>query len=55
MSDTVETVKISAPDVPGGYIVINKSDLKPDDTIYGSADSDGTENPDIKKPRGRKG
>ena len=25
--ETVETVKIAAPHVPGGHIVINKSDL----------------------------
>lgn len=34
MSDTIETVKIAAPDVPGGFIIINKGDLKPGDKIY---------------------
>lgn len=34
MSATVETVKIDAPHVPGGFIIINKSDLKPGDKLY---------------------
>ena len=31
----IETVKIVREDAPGGYVVINKSDLKPDDVLYG--------------------
>lgn len=31
----VATVRIAAPDVPGGFIVINESDLLPEHEIYG--------------------
>lgn len=34
MSEPIETVKIVREDVPGGYAVINKEDLKPEDVIY---------------------
>ena len=30
----IETVKIVRPECPGGYAVINKADLKPDDVIH---------------------
>lgn len=35
MNDTIETVKIVREDVPGGYCIINKEDLRPEDVIYG--------------------
>ena len=33
--EDIETVKIDAPHVPGGFIIINKSDLTDKDVIYG--------------------
>lgn len=35
MNEPIETVKVIRPDAPGGYVVINKDDLKPGDVIYG--------------------
>lgn len=35
MNSEIETVKIVRPECPGGYCVINKADLRPDDVIYG--------------------
>lgn len=37
MADSVETVKVVA-DVPGGFKVINKSDMKESDKIFGKQD-----------------
>ena len=31
----IETIKITRPECPGGYCVINKTDMKDDDVIYG--------------------
>lgn len=30
----IETIRIVRPKCPGGYAVINKADLKPDDVIH---------------------
>ena len=30
----IETVKIVRADVPGGYCIINKDDLRPEDVLY---------------------
>jgi hypothetical protein len=35
MDNKIETVKINNPKAPGEFIIINKSDLKKDDVIYG--------------------
>ncbi len=34
VNDILETVKVVSPDAPGGYVIINKSDLKPGDVIF---------------------
>ena len=31
----IETVKIARPECPGGYCIIDKSDLRAEDVIYG--------------------
>ena len=31
----IETIKITRPECPGGYCIINKADLKDDDVVYG--------------------
>lgn len=33
----IETVKIVREDLPGGVLIINKDDLKPEDVLYGDA------------------
>ena len=35
MNEPIETVKIVREDLPGGVLIINKEDLKPEDAIYG--------------------
>ena len=34
MDETIETVKIKRPDAPGGYVEVNKVDVKPEDELY---------------------
>lgn len=48
MNEPIETIKISRPECPGGYCVINKSDLRPEDVLY--AEEKKTANRKGKKP-----
>ncbi|MEK7772755.1 MAG: hypothetical protein AAB307_00285 [Deltaproteobacteria bacterium] len=34
MDETIETVKVVRPDCPGGYVVINKEDLRLEDVLF---------------------
>lgn len=34
MSDVLEVVKIARPECPGGFVEINKTDLKPGDILF---------------------
>lgn len=34
MNESIETTKISRPECPGGFCIINKSDLKPEDVLF---------------------
>lgn len=51
--ESIETVRVIRPECPGGYCIINKSDLKDGDEIYGDKEAEGDK---ARTPRaGRKG
>lgn len=52
----IKTVKISVPDVEGGYVVINEADLQPEHVLFEDAadsskkETDSTESSTEKEP-----
>jgi hypothetical protein len=42
MSDTLPTVKVVSPSAPGGFVIINVTDLTSDHEIFEAADAEKT-------------